>query len=210
MERGFDERLSTRIEPFSFGTRLLRRGTTDDRFVSQLPLRRAEIVDAIEPASLMRVRPTTSLASPATRIAWCWSDPMQHGARWAPAFEAAGYRADPVVLMCCAVDPDRGPHRRRWGTGLRGRPTVIHETYRRDGRLEPPHVSSSPTSTVRTNATSARGSSSERSTGSSSASVSCGWTAATPSSSTSIRWRSSATAASTLGRVGCDRRRPQR
>jgi GNAT superfamily N-acetyltransferase len=137
MERRFDERLCTRMEPFSFGTAFFDEDHRD-RFVSTFLCVEGDL-DTIEPAALMRsADDILGGAGYDHRTVLVRSD--AHGARWAPVFKAAGYRVDPVVLMCLSRDPDRGPtvdvHERAFADA---RP-VIHETYRRDDRLGPQHV----------------------------------------------------------------------
>jgi GNAT superfamily N-acetyltransferase len=137
MERRFDERLCTRTEPFSFGTAFFDEHHRD-RFVSNFLCIEGDL-DAIEPAMLMRsADEILGGAGYAHRTVLLRSD--GHGARWAPAFETAGYRVDPVVLMCLRRDPDRGPTVDVQERAFADARPVILETYLRDARLEPHHV----------------------------------------------------------------------
>jgi GNAT superfamily N-acetyltransferase len=63
-----------------------------------------------------------------------------HAVRLAPTLVAAGYRADPIVLLGLRREPDRGPSVDVEEWTFAGARRVIHETYVRDERLEPPHV----------------------------------------------------------------------
>ena len=104
MERRFDQRLSTRIAPFAFGTAFFD-DHHRDRFVSNF-LNVEGALDAVEPHDLAHsADEILGSAGYAHRMVLVRSE--EHGARWAPAFEAAGYRADPIVLMCLRRDPDR-------------------------------------------------------------------------------------------------------
>lgn len=137
MERRFDERLSTRMEPFAFGTAFFDEGHRD-RYVSNF-LNVEGDLDSVEPEALMRsADEILGDVGYAHRMVLVRSE--EHGARWSAAFEAAGYRVDPIVLMCLRGDPDRGPVVDVQERTFAEARSLIHETYRRDERLEPHHV----------------------------------------------------------------------
>jgi len=132
MERRFDERLSTRVEPFRYGTVFLDEAHPD-RFVSNF-LNVEGDLDAVEPDVLLGLADEIlGGAGYAHRSVLVRSE--EHGARWRPVFEAAGYRADPIVLMCLCRESDRaGPVHVRELPFAEARPLIL-ETYRRDERL---------------------------------------------------------------------------
>src|SRR5262245_59847466 len=137
MERRFDERLSTRIEPFTYGTVFLDEAHPD-RFVSNF-LKVEGDLDAVDPEELIDLADEIlGGADYAHRSVLVRSE--EHGARWRPVFEAAGYRPDQTVLMCLRREPDRsGPVKVLEVTFAEARP-LIHETYVRDARLGAEHI----------------------------------------------------------------------
>lgn len=137
MERRFDERLCTRQEPFAFGIAFFDEDHPD-RFVSNFLC--AEIdLDAADAESLMRAADDI-LGGAGYKHRMVLLRSEDHAVRMEPAFTAAGYRADPIVLMGLRRASDRGPSVQVEERTFAGARPVIHETYRRDERLEPQHV----------------------------------------------------------------------
>jgi GNAT superfamily N-acetyltransferase len=132
MEARFDERLCTRREAFAFGTAYFDEHHRD-RYVSNFLRADTGLEDATPEALMGAADELLGAAGYAHRMVHVWDDARGDAMR--PAFMAAGYTADPIVLMVLRREPDR--------VGMvdvaevlfeRARP-VIYETYRRDDRL---------------------------------------------------------------------------
>jgi GNAT superfamily N-acetyltransferase len=133
MEARFDERLCTRREAFTFGTAYFDEHHRD-RFVSNF-LRADTGLDAATPQALMAAADEILGGAGYEHRTVLLCDEGR-GDAMASAFLEAGYRADPIVLMALRREPDRGPTVDVGEVSFERARPVIHETYRRDARLE--------------------------------------------------------------------------
>ena len=137
MERRFDERLSTRSEPFAFGTAYFDEDHRD-RFVSNFLAADVRLDEADADALLGAADDILGGAGYTHRMVLMRSD--EHAQILAPALVAAGYRPDPIVLMALRREPDRAPVVAVDELPFSEARPLILETYRREPRLDPPHV----------------------------------------------------------------------
>jgi GNAT superfamily N-acetyltransferase len=137
MERRFDERLCTRKEPYRFGTAYFDERHRD-RFVSNFLSAEMDL-DAATADDLMREADRV-LGGAGYEHRMILVRDEAHGERMAADLVAAGYRADPIVLMAHRRQPDRpGTVAVEEVSFPQARP-VIAETYRRDERFEQDRV----------------------------------------------------------------------
>jgi GNAT superfamily N-acetyltransferase len=129
----FDERLCTRREAFTFGTAYFDERHRD-RYVSNFLRADTHLGEATPEALMAAADELLGGAGYAHRTVLVRDESV--GEAMAPAFVQAGYQGDPIVLMALRRQPDRGPAVDAEEVPFdRARP-VIHETYRRDARLE--------------------------------------------------------------------------
>ncbi len=137
MEARFDERLCTRRELFAFGTAYFDEHHRD-RFVSNFLCADKDLGRSTAEALLSAADEILGGAGYAHRTVLLRDE--AHAAPMAPAFVEAGYSAEPTVLMALRREPHRAPSIDVDEVPFERARPVIHETYRRDERLEPHHV----------------------------------------------------------------------
>jgi GNAT superfamily N-acetyltransferase len=133
MAARFDERLCTRREAFPFGTAYFDERHRD-RYVSNFLRADTHLDDATPQALMAAADELLGAAGYEHRTVLVRDESV--GEAMAPAFTEAGYRAETIVLMALRRQPDRGPTVDVEEVSFERARPVIHETYRRDERLE--------------------------------------------------------------------------